>query len=277
MKAILNSHFVSISIQTNIDGELFEIKHLLILREQIAPFHVDFTVRETTLDFSKMKTAAFGLLQRRKQFFSMSSNNAILEFLFDGTPQVKEHIHDSRKDVDRQLKFVCELFIKDATTMLIGPVENFIERALQITQAFNNTSESTTLNYTLRNAPWASPQKIGGIVQESQRLIKDKLNKVQRSMQLYLSNKDTEFILFRPIRNNIISAYVKLAEILSNNGYSNDDMIITSCPSAEQINVLLSNASIISDNAARPQSNQTTHKVDNRSIAENEQNPPSLS
>lgn len=74
--------------KTTIDGELFEIKHLLILREQIAPFRVDFTVKETSLDFSKVKTAAYELLQKRKQLFALGSNNALLEFLLDGTPLV---------------------------------------------------------------------------------------------------------------------------------------------------------------------------------------------
>lgn len=115
--------------RTPIDGELFEIKHLLILREQIAPFRVDFTVRETSLDFSRVKTAAFGLLQKRKQMFAIGSNNAILEFLLDtGAPTVREHLHDSRKDVDRQLKLVCEQFIRDATAQLIAPLTQFLER-----------------------------------------------------------------------------------------------------------------------------------------------------
>ena len=62
---------------------MFFIKHLLILREQIAPFDVDFAVKEVALDFSKMKTAAFGLLSKGTRLLSLSTNNAILEFLLE--------------------------------------------------------------------------------------------------------------------------------------------------------------------------------------------------
>ncbi|KAH8409385.1 hypothetical protein KR222_002184 [Zaprionus bogoriensis] len=242
--------------KTPIDGELFEIKHLLILREQIAPFRVDFTVKETSLDFSKVKTAAFGLLQKRKQLFSMGSNNALLEFLLEGTPQIKEHLLDSRKEVDRQLKTVCEQYIRDAVHMLIGPLVTFLEKAQALlaqdapkSVSTTTTPEPTTttskVNFVLRQSSWASPQQISSIIQETQRLIKAKLAVLQRAMQLYLSNRDTEFIIFRPIRNNIIQSFVKLEQLLTTNGYSTDDMIITSCPSAEQVSILLSSASIL--------------------------------
>lgn len=114
--------------KTNIDGELFQIKHLLILREQIAPFQVDFVIKETTLDFSNMKNAAYGLMQKPRQIFSLNSNNALLEFLLEGTPMVREHLLDSRKEVDRQLKNCCEMFIKHATEILAGPLAVFIEK-----------------------------------------------------------------------------------------------------------------------------------------------------
>ncbi|XP_036328076.1 conserved oligomeric Golgi complex subunit 3-like [Rhagoletis pomonella] len=238
--------------KTPIDGELFEIKHLLILREQIAPFRVDFTIKETSLDFSKVKTAAFGLLHKRKQLFTMGSNNALLEFLLEGTPQIKEHLLDSRKEVDRQLKMVCEQFIKDAVHMLVSPILQFLDKAQALLQtkdskvaANEKEAAAPKLNYALRQSAWASPQQISSIIQETQRLIKSKLSTLQRSMQLYLSNRDTEFIIFRPIRNNIIQTFVKLEQILTTNGYNNDDMTITGCPTAEQVSVLLSSASIL--------------------------------
>lgn len=251
IQSVSNAAQLISSNKTTIDGELFEIKHFLIIREQIAPFRVDFTVRETSLDFSKTKTAAYGLLQKRKQLFSMDSNNALLEFLSEGAPQVKEHIFDSRKDVDRHLKSICEIFIKDATNLLIGPVVTFLERAHILLKSPSTETpdnhQPKKINYVLRQTAWASPQQISGVIQESQRLIKSKLSGLQRAMQLYLSNKDTEFILFRPIRNNIISAFVKLEQMLSTNGYTNDDLIIASCPTPDQISILLSSASLVAD------------------------------
>ena len=90
-----------------IDSQLFLIKHLLILREQIAPFDVTFSVSEVSLDFSNLKSAASGLLTNKSKILALNSNNAILEFLLSGAPHLTTKVLDSKRDVDINLKEVC--------------------------------------------------------------------------------------------------------------------------------------------------------------------------
>lgn len=71
--------------------------------------------------------AAFELLQKRSRIFS---SNALLQFLLEGSPIVKEQWLDSRKDVDRQLKSSCEVFIADATNSILGPLVKFLEKVI---------------------------------------------------------------------------------------------------------------------------------------------------
>jgi conserved oligomeric Golgi complex subunit 3 len=92
------------------------------------------------------------------------------------------------------------------TKQLVGPILSFIENAQTLLKqtATSTQQQSANANLLLRQTPWASPQQISSLIQESQRNVKNKLASIQRSMQLYLSNKDTEFILFRPIRVSVL-------------------------------------------------------------------------
>lgn len=55
-------------------------------------------------------------------------------------------------------------------------------------------------NAKLKEQQFALPEAVGGVVRETQKLLKTVLPSLQRSMQLYLANKDTEAILYRPIK-----------------------------------------------------------------------------
>lgn len=68
-------------------------------------------------------------------------------------------------------------------------------------------------NVTLSQQPFARADMIGKIVQETQRLIKNQLPIIQRSMQLYLANRETEFILFRPIKVCLIVFIIFIAKL----------------------------------------------------------------
>ncbi|KAB0801537.1 hypothetical protein PPYR_05891 [Photinus pyralis] len=226
--------------KTSLDGRLFQIKHLLILREQIAPFQVDFTVKEVGLDFSNIKTAAMGLIQNRNNLFTFSSHNAVLEFLLEGTPKVKEYLIDSRKEIDKQLKASCEAFIANTTNLLIGDVLKWIQQANSYLQNANSPSP-------LHSEEFGKAQILSRIISEARKNIKLKIPEVQRGMQLYLANKETEFILFRPIKINIMNAFMQIETILETAKYSHEDQLIVACPTPEQANVLICSVSLASE------------------------------
>uniref|UniRef100_A0A8C1TJE1 Conserved oligomeric Golgi complex subunit 3 n=1 Tax=Cyprinus carpio TaxID=7962 RepID=A0A8C1TJE1_CYPCA len=223
--------------KTQIDGQLFLIKHLLIMREQIAPFHADFAIKEISLDLRKTRDAAFKILNPKamSSFFRLNSHNAILEFLLEGTPEIKEHYIDSKKDVDRHLKSSCEQFIQQQTHMLVGNLEEFLTKVA----ALKTMAVEGGPTYNLSQQPWAQPAKMNDIVMATYRILKNKLPSTLQSMSLYLANKDTEFILFKPVRNNVQQVFQRLQALLQEE-YSGEDLQIIACPSMEQINLLLS-------------------------------------
>ncbi|XP_066591065.1 conserved oligomeric Golgi complex subunit 3 [Prorops nasuta] len=207
-----------------LDAELFQIKHLLILREQIAPFQVDFTIKQYSLDFSKVKTAAFGLLEKSSRLFTLS-NNALLEFLLEGAPQMKEQLIDSRKHVDSKLKSACQKLIQQATNLLISPLMKMMEREVEIEKPQEHV--------------YGGPEEVSAVISAVLRTIKLKLPNIQQSMQLYLANKETEFILFRPIKNNVVATFTQLYQVLSKH-YKDEELLLIACPLPEQISIMLS-------------------------------------
>ncbi|XP_061698411.1 conserved oligomeric Golgi complex subunit 3 [Syngnathoides biaculeatus] len=237
IQSLLSASDSILKNKTQIDGQLFLIKHLLIMREQIAPFHTDFAIKEISLDLKKTRDAAFKILNPKAvpKFFHLNSHNAILEFLLEGTPEIKEHYIDSKKDVDRHLKFSCEQFIQQQTQIFTRNLEEFLTKVAALkTMAIEGGPA-----YTLSKQPWAQPAKINDLVMATYRVMKNKLPSTLQSMSLYLANRDTEFILFKPVRNNIQQVFQRLHTLLQEE-YSGEDLQIIACPSMEQINLLLS-------------------------------------
>lgn len=221
--------------KTSLDGELFQIKHLLILREQIAPFQIDFAIKETSLDFTRIREAALSLYNKKSKLFSIGTNNALWEFVSEGTLQIKESLIDSKKAVDNQLKILCEEFIANAASMLIGPLQPFLDKANVILQV---QRDEPTRGVMLQNQPFASTDAVASIVNSSYRHLKASLSTLQRSMSLYLANRDTEQILFKPVKTKVLAAYESLNQIIKTT-YSEEDQLIIACPSVEQANVVL--------------------------------------
>ncbi|MEQ2214267.1 hypothetical protein XENOCAPTIV_029013, partial [Xenoophorus captivus] len=73
-----------------------------------------------------------------------------------GTPEIKEHYIDSKKDVDRHLKFSCEQFIQQQTQIFVGNLEEFLTKV----SALKTMAVQGGPTYSLSQQPWAQPGKI---------------------------------------------------------------------------------------------------------------------
>ncbi|KAK2152577.1 hypothetical protein LSH36_325g04065 [Paralvinella palmiformis] len=223
------------------DAQLFLIKHLLILREQIAPFQVEFAIKEMTLDFSKIRGkllrfvgAAVDLLKARTKLFALEHQQCLVT----GTPQVTETFLDSKKEVDNQLKRTCEDFIHYISDYLVGPLQDFLNKASVVLHMM----EEDNSNVSLRSQPFATAEKLHDVIAETYKNLKNRKPIVQKSMALYLSNKDTEYILFKPVKCNVQQSFQQLHILLSEH-YTEEDQQIIAAPTLEQINLLLASSS----------------------------------
>merc|ERR1712077_64886 len=104
---------------------------------------------------------------------------------------------------------------------------------------------------------WMTTKNLNSVVNDSQKKIKKELPVIQKMLHLYLCNKETEFILFRPIRNEVMITLMSLRQIV-NNEYTSDESLIIGCPSQEQVAMLLASLQIQQTNQS--EKNEATNK-----------------
>lgn len=187
-------------------GQLFLVKHLLTLREQIAPFEVEFSVTERHLDFSHMRGLASGLLHAGKSWRSL------VEAVQRSEPRLVEGRSDSRKNMEMELKGVCERFIAAETAAASGEAASLLRRFAAIADpaaaqragaAQASSSEVEQARAGARAALAAlEPGADGGG-------LPGRLRGLRGALSLYLGNPVTEKILFKPVQSNVQDAVQK--------------------------------------------------------------------
>lgn len=113
-----------------VHAQLFMIKHLLVVREQLSPFDVEMTKTEKILDFggflATLRHAATDLLTSPKTSVFADTTGSILSFLQRTTPQILETKEDARQLLEDKLRNACMAFITDTCRKSTTSINSFL-------------------------------------------------------------------------------------------------------------------------------------------------------
>ncbi|CAM8997778.1 unnamed protein product [Rhodiola kirilowii] len=197
------------------DGQLFLIKHLLILREQIAPFDIEFSVTHKELDFSHLLEHLRRILRGQASLFDWSRSTSLARTL---SPRVLESQIDAKKELEKSLKATCEEFIMSGTKLVVDPMLSFVTKVTAVRVALSSSNQdqqsAPVMKRPLKEQAFATPDKVAELVQKVRTAIEQELPIVMSKMKLYLQNPSTRTILFKPIKTNIIEAHAQVHSLL---------------------------------------------------------------
>ncbi|GAU16792.1 hypothetical protein TSUD_200350 [Trifolium subterraneum] len=186
---------------SQMDGQLFLIKHLLNLREQIAPFNIEFSVTQKELDFSHLLDHLRRLLRGQASLFDWTRSTSLARTL---SPRVLENQIDTKKELEKSLKVTCEEFIMSVTKLVVDPLLSFVTKVTAVKVALSSGGHNQKLESAmakpLKDQAFATPDKVAELVQKVQTAIQEQLPVVIAKMKLYLQNSSTRTILFKPIK-----------------------------------------------------------------------------
>ncbi|KAL0533460.1 hypothetical protein IC582_030300 [Cucumis melo] len=197
------------------DGQLFLIKHFLILREQIASFDVEFSATHKELDFSHVLEHLRRILRGQASLFDWTKSTSLARTL---SPRVLESQIDAKKDLEKNLKATCEEFIMSVTKLVVDPMLSFVTKVSAVKVALSSGNQNQKLEPAmekpLRDQAFATPDKVAELVQKVNTAIQQQLPMVMEKMKLYLQNSTTRMILFNPIKVNIVEAHLQVQNLI---------------------------------------------------------------
>ncbi|CAG8512769.1 11132_t:CDS:10 [Rhizophagus irregularis] len=153
--------------------------------------------------------------------YSILSPNTLLGLAQKGIPKIVESRVDSKQEVDKELKRICEEFITESVQDAIEPLSSFILKvsAFKIRSNLKPIHQQTLL----KNQNFAQPAKIVEIYETFQNSVKVRLQFIIKKMLEYLEDRKTVNILLKPIQHQIIDTYQAFYDILRQEEYEFDE------------------------------------------------------
>lgn len=189
-----------IESRTNkMNGNLFLIKHILVLREQISPFEINFTTTESSLDFTSTTQALSTFISsgaRLSIFTTFDGTNPLVALIASSVPTVIQEEINTKQLLETQLKSACEAFILNTTTDIVQPL-------LDVLHQITTFDEESYKKDIAAPEMIVTGEQVNAVLDTVLISIQNKLPKILELLSIYLSNAATELVLFKPVKANI--------------------------------------------------------------------------
>ena len=147
------------------------------------------------LDFTHMREHLRRIMRGESSLLSLNATNAIVSLVTTGGPRVLESQLDSKKDIERQLKLVCEEFIMAVTKLTVEPMLSFITKVTAVRVAAGGGRADATK--PLREQAFAVPAKLASLVDGVNAALDDALPTSVHKMKLYLVVRTARALVHR--------------------------------------------------------------------------------
>ncbi|KAK4705484.1 conserved oligomeric Golgi complex subunit 3, partial [Phenoliferia sp. Uapishka_3] len=195
---------------SKIDGQLFLIRHLLLLKEMIRS--VDLVQIERAADFSSVTDALVSLLKNTSVIFNP---NALFELASRGIPSFTETMTDAKMDLDGSLKRACEELISETSARLASPIRTFLDRCTAYLSSPNGKD--------LPAQTWADPEAVLKLHEDFQKTLIEQAKEVVAKLRVYLNDEKTIGVLLPPLLVSLFFSLVTRSEY----GFATSSSLLT--------------------------------------------------
>uniref|UniRef100_A0A0K0EE09 Conserved oligomeric Golgi complex subunit 3 n=1 Tax=Strongyloides stercoralis TaxID=6248 RepID=A0A0K0EE09_STRER len=230
-----------------VDGDLFLIKYLLILRDQTILYRSQALIKShnvssqdeftrgksplTTMDYSfditkyKDYASQFFSPENRGKWFEFSSDNALLNILLTPPIQITEAVQDSRRLIELRLKKHCINFINELSIYYIGD----LKKCTGFIEEWNKKSKEEIDKEDWSKNEHLSPNILNDLTSIVFKNLSKSWPEYKKTLELYLNDKDTENVLHEAVKSSILSEFQKIEDFIGKHFKNKDSLKIPLC------------------------------------------------
>ncbi|BGP13514.1 Golgi transport complex subunit 3 [Rhodosporidiobolus nylandii] len=202
------------------DGQLFLIRHLLILKELVGQLGegMELVRKERGIEVGSVTETLSALLRTTSSaIFNPRGLLSALPQLVGGAGE--ERMVDAKMDLDTSLKTACESFILSSSRALTAPLQSFLDRC---TSHLASPAPSP-----LTEQDWASPDEVLRLHGGWQERVEADVKQCAGRMRTYLREEKTVGVLVPPLLDDVVETYTTFYNLIrSEYGFATSSSLV---------------------------------------------------